>query len=214
MHLLYTLADAMLWVIFVTVAWEASLFVARWRVCRGLECALKDSLQNMVKGTLEFPDRDSCRDIHDEVDVLLDCVEAAERQDIELTARLADTIRAQDERKVDMRTYRMECIGNVATAVVQVFPLLGILGTVLGLGASLQGGDGTAGVERIVGAFATAIDTTILGLSAAVVFMVVDALAQARISRLRRALVRYRDVTRLARELSATNQRLEAEAGP
>lgn len=72
------------------------------------------------------------------------------------------------------------------------FPLLGIFGTILAIGQSLQGSEGDVSV--IMRAFTNAINTTILGLVFAVIYMIVDAFFQAKSGRLKNELNKYRDV--------------------
>ena len=68
----------------------------------------------------------------------------------------------------------------MAAAIVQIFPLLGILGTILAIGQSMQGQGIKVDATVIVKAFTNAIDTTIFGLLFAVFYMIVDAFFQAR----------------------------------
>ena len=92
----------------------------------------------------------------------------------------------------------MDSLTNVATATVQVFPILGILGTVLAIGESLQGIHNEEVISGIIAAFTRAIDTTIYGLIAASFYMIVDAIFQARYSRLRDSIESYREVLKYA----------------
>jgi len=153
---------------------------------------LCDSLRNMLRGIKDPPEQDRSRIIHDEIVSLLDCAESLRKTSAEDFKRLLSNIRNQDARKIDLKSYRIDSWSNVANAIVQAFPLLGIFGTILAIGQSLQGSEGDVSV--IMAAFTNAVNTTILGLVFALIYMIVDAFFQAKSGRLKNELNKYRDV--------------------
>ena len=148
----------------------------------------------MLRGITEPPEIDSSRDIHDEISVLLDCAESIRRSSFEDFKRLLSNIQIQNSRKLDLKTHGLNCWNNVAAAIVQIFPLLGILGTILAIGQSMQGQGIRIDAAVIVKAFTNAIDTTIFGLLFAVFYMIVDAFFQARANKLNGELEKYRSI--------------------
>jgi biopolymer transport protein ExbB len=67
--------------------------------------------------------------------------------------------------------------------LVQVFPLLGILGTILAIAQTSFTPGATIDVSALSNAFVLAMDTTILGISFAIIFMVIESSFQAKIDR-------------------------------
>jgi len=191
---LYVIADRMVSIILLVAVYEMLLYLFLFFMTSSITRQLYDSLRNMLRGVKDPPEEDSSRSIHDQIQALLDCAESVSKNNSEDFNRLLFNIRVQNARKVDMRTYRLESWNNVATAIVQIFPLLGILGTILAIGQSMQDHGIDVDVSVIVHAFTNAIDTTIFGLVFAVFFMVVDAFFQAKANRLRSEMEKYRGI--------------------
>lgn len=192
MNWLYILSDQMVAIILAVAVFETALFIILYRMASSNTNQLCDSLRNMLRGVKDPPEQDRSRIIHDEIVALLDCAESLRKTSVEDFKRLLSNIRSQDARKIDLKSYRIDSWGNVANAIVQAFPLLGIFGTILAIGQSLQGSEGDVSV--IMRAFTNAINTTILGLVFAVIYMIVDAFFQAKAGRLKNELNKYRDV--------------------
>ncbi len=191
---LYLLADRMVAVIIAVAVFECLLYIGLFFLSSYRTQQLCDSLHNMLRGVKEPPEADSFRSIHDEIAALLDCAESISKTHSEDFRRLVHNVRMQDARKIDLKTYALDSWSNVAGAIVQIFPLLGILGTILAIGQSMQYQGINADVSGIIKAFTNAIDTTVIGLLFAVVYMVVDALFQARANRLSNDLEKYRSI--------------------
>ncbi|MGR3174548.1 MAG: MotA/TolQ/ExbB proton channel family protein [Candidatus Scalindua sp.] len=192
MNWLYILSDQMVSIILAVAVFETALYIVLYRMTSGNTHQLCDSLRNMLRGIKDPPEQDRSRIIHDEIVALLDCAESLRKTSVEDFKRLLSNIRSQDARKIDLKSYRIDSWGNVANAIVQAFPLLGIFGTILAIGQSLQGSEGDVSV--IMAAFTNAVNTTILGLVFAVIYMIVDAFFQAKAGRLKNELNKYRDV--------------------
>jgi len=194
MDWLYILSNQMVFIILTVAVFELALYVFLYKMTSTNTHQLCDSLRNMLRGIKEPPEQDRSRVIHDEIVALLDCAESLRKSSVEDFKRLLANVRNQDARKVDLKSYQIEIWGNVANAIVQAFPLLGIFGTILAIGQSLQGSAGDVSV--VMKAFTNAVDTTILGLVFAVAYMIVDAFFQAKAGRLKTELAKYRDVTK------------------
>lgn len=192
MNWLYILSDQMVAIILAVAVFETALFIILYRMASSNTNQLCDSLRNMLRGIKDPPEQDRSRIIHDEIVALLDCAESLRKTSVEDFKHLLSNIRNQDARKIDLKSYRIDSWGNVANAIVQAFPLLGIFGTILAIGQSLQGSEGDVSVIMI--AFTNAVNTTILGLVFAVIYMIVDAFFQAKAGRLKNELNKYRDV--------------------
>lgn len=191
---LYVLANRMVAIIVVVALFELCLYVALFVLSSYRTRQLYDSLRNMLRGVKDPPEEDSFRNIYDEIAALLDCAESLSRSSPKDFRRLIHNMKIQDARKVDLKTYGLDSWTNVAAAIVQIFPLLGILGTILAIGQSMQHRGVSMDVAAIVKAFTNAIDTTVMGLLFAVFYMIVDALFQARFNRLNNDFEKYRNI--------------------
>ena len=111
-------------------------------------------------------------------------------------------LRILDERRGTMQSGTFATCYNVARTMIEAYPLLGVLGTILAIGAAVNE---DASVQSIVDRFGDAIWSTGAGLVAAVVLMFVNGLLEPGFLRLTesRALTRQA-VARAKRELSMT----------
>ena len=98
-------------------------------------------------------------------------------------AALRERIETLDESRRYLPSLSFEAAANTARTMIEAYPLLGVLGTVLAIGAALAGGE-EATVGDIVGRFGEAIWSTAAGLGAALVLMFVGSLLEARFARL------------------------------
>ena len=104
-------------------------------------------------------------------------------------AALRERIETLDESRRYLPSLSFEAAANTARTMIEAYPLLGVLGTILAIGAALGGGEdgggaGGATVADIVGRFGEAIGSTAAGLAAALVLMLVGSLVEARFTRL------------------------------
>ena len=122
-------------------------------------------------------------------------------------AALRDRINVLDERRGYLNSISFETAWNTARGMVEAYPLLGVLGTILAIGAALgtggAGGAEAASVSAIVGRFGEAIWSTFAGLTAAVLLMFVSSLLEPKFARLAQNRVHVRETIAAAkRELS------------
>ncbi|MBT3196177.1 MAG: hypothetical protein HN344_00515, partial [Gammaproteobacteria bacterium] len=97
------------------------------------------------------------------------------------------------ERSLFNRYYLIESAISVMSTLVQVFPLLGILGTILAI-AGTAFGDGGIDASRLTEAFVLAMDTTILGISLSVVFMVIESILSPKVERIINESIDFKNI--------------------
>jgi biopolymer transport protein ExbB/TolQ len=92
-----------------------------------------------------------------------------------------------DEKRRYLSSMFFETSYNICRTMIEAYPLLGVLGTILAIGAALQTGDGgsaSASVGVIVSRFGDAIWSTFAGLTAAVLLMFLNSALEPRFQRL------------------------------
>lgn len=118
---------------------------------------------------------------------------------------LSQRMNVLDERRDYVQSMFFETVYNVARNMIDAYPLMGVLGTILAIGAALQSPDAAAqasGVEVIVGRFGEAIWSTFAGLVAGILLMLVNSFVEPSFLRLSENRTNVRDmVSRAKREL-------------
>ena len=113
-----------------------------------------------------------------------------------------------DEKRKYLDTLKFDTSYNVCRTMIEAYPLAGVLGTILAIGAALQTKAGEAAVtsvSAIVGRFGDAIWSTFAGLCAAIVLMFINSMVETRFNRLSTNRVNVLEmVARAKRELSMT----------
>jgi biopolymer transport protein ExbB len=115
---------------------------------------------------------------------------------------LLDRMNVLDEKRRYLHSLGFDISYNVCRSMIEAYPLLGILGTILAIGLAVQGGGAGATPAMIVQRFGEAIWSTCAGLVAAVVLMFLNSLVETSFTRLseNRHHV-YQMVTKVKREL-------------
>jgi biopolymer transport protein ExbB len=132
-------------------------------------------------------------------DVLDDPSKTAERQNLWLRIRILD-----EERRY-LQSHSFETWYNICRTMIEAYPLAGVLGTVLAIGAALQSGHGNAHqtVSDIVRNFGESIWATFAGLFSAMILMFVNSIVETKFRRLTENRLHVREtVARTKRELS------------
>ncbi len=132
-------------------------------------------------------------------DVLDDPTKRAER------VALAQRMRILDEERRYLHSHRFETWYTIARTMIEAYPLAGVLGTILAIGAALQmsPSDDTNTVGLIVRYFGDAIWSTFAGLIAAITLMFVNSVVETRFRRLGECRTSVREtVARAKRELA------------
>lgn len=132
-------------------------------------------------------------------EVLDDPQRKAERQ------TLATRVRILDEERRYLQSQSFETCYTVCRTMIEAYPLAGVLGTILAIGAALQSGQGNSAktVSDIVRNFGDSVWATFAGLSAAIFFMFLNSLVETRFNRLTEMRGQIRDtIARAKRELA------------
>jgi biopolymer transport protein ExbB/TolQ len=160
-----------------------------WRE-RGRQAVwLAGHLENLIQGFSSRADRDPYPTVDERIDaflanireVLADPSRAADRR------LLHEQIIAKDETKKYLRGSRFETLYSLARTGIEIYPLLGIMGTVLAIGLALHGsggGDAASATERIVRNFAGSIWATLAGIGCGVVLLLVNSLVEPAFQRM------------------------------
>lgn len=121
-------------------------------------------------------------------------------------------IRILDERRSYLQSGLFPTASNVARTMIEAYPLLGVLGTILAIGAALQGAD--ASVQDIVARFGDAIWSTAAGLVAGIILLFVNGVLEPGFLRLIETRQLVRDtVAQAKRELSLSRPNLKRATG-
>jgi biopolymer transport protein ExbB len=173
--------------------------------------AIATSLDEFTRGLRHRSLMDSNAHLSEQVDAFLaDVGEVLEHsgnaQDRQL---LYHRMAILDEKRRYLSSMFFETSYNICRTMIEAYPLLGVLGTILAIGAALQTGDGadaSASVGIIVSRFGDAIWSTFAGLTAAVLLMFLNSVLEPRFQRLaeNRANVRT-TVSHAKRELAIGN---------
>lgn len=194
MELLYYLAEIMVYLIITAAFLQLGLYLRLSGEIQARTTIMADSLRNTLKGVSGTPDYDSGRSIHDEIGAILYFIGQLKSENQFEYEKVVANARMQDERKLGFGTFRVETMANIGGAMVQIFPLLGILGTILAIAKSAaESPASTGGLDpaAVTSSFAIAMDTTILGIFFGIVYMLVDSTFQARVSELLSSSEKY-----------------------
>ena len=121
-------------------------------------------------------------------------------------AALLERMNILDERRGYLSSLWFETTYNISRTMIEAYPLAGVLGTILAIGAALQAGAGTENVSTvasIVARFGDAIWSTFAGLTAAILLMFLNSVVEPRFTRLAENRTHVREmIARAKRELS------------
>ncbi len=157
---------------------------------------LNDATDNLIKGFDDAPDKDSTLNISEKVESSLRFI----TNKIQIDADAKEVIRKNagklTERSADNRYFGLEVYASMMSTLVQVFPLLGILGTILAIAGST---DGSQAIDpsALSSAFVVAMSTTILGIFFSIVFMLIESALYPRIERVIADSKSYKDAITL-----------------
>ena len=132
-------------------------------------------------------------------DVLDDPSKSAERQN------LWQRMKILDEERRYLQSQSFETWYTVCRTMIEAYPVAGVLGTVLAIGAGLQSGQSNAQqtIADIVRNFGDSIWSTFIGLFSAMVLMFVNSIVETKFRRLTENRLHVREtVARTKRELS------------
>jgi biopolymer transport protein ExbB/TolQ len=120
-----------------------------------------------------------------------------------------------DERRRYLDSLSFETMSNAARSMIEAYPLAGVLGTILAIGAALQGNtdaaDPTTAMTAVVSRFGEAIWSTFFGLSAAIVLMFVNSVTETRFAYLSHLRQQVSELVALAKRELALASRVELD---
>lgn len=181
-------------IIYLFVALEIYLVLSVFWMMKKHELTLVDAMDNLMKGFEDAPDKDSTLHSHEKIQSALQFVTTKIAHEPETKPHFSKNARRVNERAMFDRHYKLEIFSSILGTVVQVFPLLGILGTILAIAQTAFSGAGQIDVTSLSSAFVLAMDTTILGITFAIIFMVIESSFQPKIDRVISESEEYRKI--------------------
>lgn len=211
-NLLDGLSAVSTWFIFGLFAIHLFAFFVLWvwwrRDLRGIASCMDDFTRDLKHRSV----LDRNNHLSDQVDAFLSDVRDVLQAQNNSSSRksLFQRMSVLDEKRRYLGSMFFETSYNICRTMIEAYPLLGVLGTILAIGAALQTGDSTSAavsVSSIVSRFGDAIWSTFAGLTAAVVLMFLNSSLEPRFTRLAENRVDVREtVARAKRELSISSE--------
>ncbi len=182
------------------------VFVMLWMAYRHSLRGIVQTLDDFTRGLRHRSVLDRSVPLSDQIEAFLSDVKdtldiparSAERQELSIRMSLLD------EKRRYLHAMRFETIYNVWRSMIEAYPMAGILGTVLAIGAALQTDQaGGATVNAIVRNFGESIWSTFSALAAAVVLIFLNSWIEPAFVRLSENREHVREmVARAKRELA------------
>lgn len=206
--ILHTLSGLSTFVIAVAFVVHLLAFFGLWAWSRRDLRVIASSLDDYTRGLKHRSVLDQTAHLSDQVEAFLADVDEvlshAERKPDRDALR--DRINILDEKRKYLHSLGFETAYNLCRTMIEAYPLAGVLGTILAIGAALQvetGADAALSVGVIVSRFGDAIWSTFAGLTAAIALMFLNGLLEPPLTRLAENRVHVREtVARVKRELS------------
>jgi len=181
-------------IIYIFAAIELYLVIAVFFMMKKHEHSLLDATDNLLKGFADAPDKDSSQHSHEKIQNALQFITNKIAQNGELKKEFCKNAGRVNERPVFGRHYKIEVFASLMSTLVQIFPLLGILGTILAIAETAFQSGGQIDVSSLSNAFVLAMDTTILGITFSILFMLVESALQPKIERVINESHEYRSI--------------------
>lgn len=158
-------------------------FLARW--ARGDRKRIAQTLERFTDGLPHRSRMDWDASLSDQIEAFLADIHDVLHEPAPSSNRriLHERLKILDERREYLQSLRFETVWNVAASMIEAYPLAGVLGTILAIGAALAT-DANASVNIIVTRFGDAIWSTFAGLSAAIVLMFIHSWVEPGFARL------------------------------
>lgn len=188
------ITDNIFIIIYLFAAIEIYLVVGIFLMMKKHELVLLDVSDNLLKGFSDAPDKDSSQTINERIRTALDFITHKIATNADLKNHFAVNANKVSQRPLYTRHYKIEIYASVMATLVQVFPLLGILGTILAIAQTAFQSGGQIDVSSLSNAFVLAMDTTILGISFSIIFMVIESTLQPKIERVINESVDYKRI--------------------
>jgi biopolymer transport protein ExbB/TolQ len=170
-------------IIYLFAGVECYLVISVYMMMKRHENAMMDATDNLLKGFPDAPDKDSNQHSHEKIQTALQFITNKIASNVELKKEFCKNAGRVNERPIFGRHYKIEIFASVMSTLVQIFPLLGILGTILAIAQTAFQSGGQIDVSSLSNAFVLAMDTTILGITFSILFMVIESTFQPKIER-------------------------------
>ena len=196
-------------VILVAAAVHLAFFILLWVWFRRDSRVIAGSLDRFTRGLKHRSVLDATGSLGDQIEAFLADVDEvlASSQAVEERRLLRDRVNILDERRGYLNALPFETAYNVGRTMIEAYPLAGVLGTILAIGAALAAPEGAASVSQIVSRFGDAIWSTFAGLIAAIVLMFINSLLEPKFSRMAENRTHVREtIARAKRELALTSR--------
>jgi biopolymer transport protein ExbB/TolQ len=203
--LLDELASLSTYVIAAAAAVHLFVFWVLWWWARRDLKVIASSLRDFTRGLSHQSLLDTTSHLSDQVDAFIadvnDVLDAPTRtQD---RAALLQRMNILDERRGYLQSMLFETVYNIARTMIEAYPLAGILGTIVAIGAALQA---TSLVDVIVQRFGDAIWSTGVGLIAFIILLFLNSFLEPSFLRLAENREHVRGmIARAKRELALTS---------
>jgi biopolymer transport protein ExbB/TolQ len=200
--LLDQLAYASTYVIVAACAVHLVVFLGLWASARRNLRNIVSALFDFTRGLTHQSMLDATAHLSDQVDAFLADVNDVLDDPRRVTDRTAllHRISILDEKRRYLNSMLFETAYNMARTMIEAYPIGGILGTILAIGASLRA---SATVSAIVSRFGDAIWATGMGLLAFILLMFVNSFLEPTFLRLAENRRHVREmVARVKRELA------------
>ena len=171
------------YIIYAFAIVEVYLVVSIYKMMIDHGKVLVDVSDNLLKGFADAPDKDSIQSVHEKIETSLEFISHKLADNPEFEEDFIKNAKKIGQRPIYGRHYKIEMYSSVMSTLVQIFPLLGILGTILAIAQTAFQNGGAIDVSSLSNAFVLAMDTTILGIAFSVVFMVIESTFQPKIER-------------------------------
>jgi biopolymer transport protein ExbB/TolQ len=184
------------------------VFVMMWMAYGHNLRTIAQALEDFTRGLRHRSVLDRSVHLSDQIEAFVTDVKDALDTPSRAEDRQQLTVRMSilDEKRRYLHSLRFETFYNVWRTMIEAYPLAGMLGTILAIGAALQTGTETGNaitVNTIVSRFGEAIWSTFAGLVAAVVLIFLNSFIEPPFARLSENREHVRElIARAKRELS------------
>lgn len=202
------LTDNIFVIIYAFVLVELYLVGSVFFMLKKHEGKLLDVADNLLKGFSDAPDRDRSQKAHEKIQAALQFINNKITADPGFKMAFRKNAEKINERQFYNRHYKIEIFASVMATLVQVFPLLGILGTILAIAQTAFSGGDAVDVSALSNAFVLAMDTTILGITFSILFMIVESSVSPKIDR---AIVESEEYRRILSNIYLDNSQAEVK---
>lgn len=184
------------------------VFLMLWTAYRHNLRTIALTLEDFTRGLRHRSVLDRTVHLSDQIEAFLtDVKEALETPSrAEDRQQLAIRLNILDEKRRYLHSLRFETYYNMWRSMIEAYPLFGLMGTILAIGAALQAGSSgeqAASTAAIITRFGEAIWSTFAGLFAAISLIFINSFVEPRFTALSENREQVRDmVARAKRELS------------